>query len=256
MRDDMDGRSKSVDLSGEFAGLSTADAATAYKEMADTVLATMYCLVADELLIRTKDRPADGRPAAILDIGTGMGHLAAELGKRFSGRPVVALDLSPAIIAEALARGGLPGGIRPLAGDATRLPVRDAAVDIIASYGAVHHIPDKTRLFAEIYRALAPGGLALVIDLNKRAERAVVDLIAGSLSKAAAGAFIESMDEAITPESAEQIIRDAGVTDFTVTTAPISRRAVAMNADALRKAPLRVPPTAIIWGAYIRKAGK
>jgi hypothetical protein len=30
---------------------------------------------------------------------------------------------------------------------------------------------------------------------------------------------------------------------------------VAMNAESLRRAPLKVPPTAIIWGAYIRKAG-
>ncbi|MBN2224190.1 MAG: class I SAM-dependent methyltransferase [Deltaproteobacteria bacterium] len=251
----MDSRTKSTDLSGEFAGLSVADAAAAYKEMADSVLATMYCLVADELAIRTKDRPAGGRKAAILDVGTGMGHLAAELGKRFADRAVVALDLSPIILSEARQRGGLPEGVRPLAGDATRLPIRDAAVDIIASYGAVHHIPDKTGLFAEIYRALAPGGLALIIDLNGRADRSVVDVIAGSLSKAAAGAFLESMDEAIAPDEAQSIIRAAGVPDFIVTTAPISRRAVAMNAGALRKAPLRVPPTAIIWGAYIKKAG-
>jgi ubiquinone/menaquinone biosynthesis C-methylase UbiE len=250
----MDDHSKSVDLSGEFAGLSISDAAASYKEMADTVLATMYSLVADELLIRTKGRAARQGARAVLDIGTGMGHLASELDRRFPDRPVVALDLSPAIISEARQRGGLPAGVMPLAGDATRLPVRDAAFDIIASYGAVHHIPDKARLFAEVYRTLAPGGLALIIDLNARAERSIVEVIAGHLSGPAAGAFLESMDESIPPESAERIIREAGVPDFTVTTAPISRRAVAMNADALRKAPLRVPHTAIIWGAYIGKA--
>ncbi len=250
----MDDHSKSVDLSGEFAGLSVSDAAASYKEMADTVLATMYSLVADELFIRTKGRPARHGASTIMDIGTGMGNLASELRGRFPGRPVVALDLSPAIIAEARRRDGLPGSVLPLAGDATRLPVRDSAVDIIASYGAVHHIPDKVRLFAEVYRALAPGGLALIIDLNARAERSIVEVIAGHLSGPAAGAFLESMDEAIPPQDAESIIREAGVPDFVVSTAPISRRAVAMNADALRKAPLRVPPTAIIWGAYISKA--
>jgi ubiquinone/menaquinone biosynthesis C-methylase UbiE len=251
----MDDQKKSVHLSGEFAGLSVSEAAAAYKEMADTVLATMYALVADELFIRSKGWTACGRAGAILDIGTGMGNLAAELSRRSPGRPVVALDISPAIISEALVHGGLPEGVRPLAGDATMLPIRDGSLAVVASYGVVHHVPDKTRLFAEIYRALAPGGLALVIDLNGRADRSVVDFITGNLSKAAAGAFLESMEEAIAPEGAEEIIRAAGVADFTVTTSPISRRAVAMNADALRKAPLRVPPTAIIWGAFIRKAG-
>jgi ubiquinone/menaquinone biosynthesis C-methylase UbiE len=251
----VDNDRKSLDLSGEFAGLSVAEAAAAYKEMADTVLATMYALVADELAIRSSGPAACGRTHAVLDIGTGMGHLAAALASKFSDTAVVALDLSPTIIGEAKARGGLPAGVCPVAGDATRLPVRDGSVGIVASYGVVHHVADKIRLFAEINRALAPGGLALVIDLNSRADRSVVDVIAGHLSKAAAGAFLESMDEAITPEGAGEIIRAAGVTDFSVTTSPISRRAVAMNADALRNAPLRVPPTAIIWGAYIRKAG-
>ncbi len=249
----MGDESKSTDLSGEFAGLTVSEAARAYKEMADSVLATMYCLVADELFIRTKDRQTDGRIATILDIGTGMGHLAAEIEKRFPGRTVVALDLSPTIISEALTQGGLAKGVRPVAGDATKLPVRDAVADIVASYGVVHHVPDKIALFSEIFRALAPGGLALIIDLNSRAQQSIIDIIAGHLGKAAARAFLESMAESIAPGDAEEIIRAAGVVDFTVTTSPISRRAVAMNADALRRAPLRVPPTAIIWGAYIRK---
>lgn len=251
----MDDRQKSVDLSGEFGGMSVPEAAAAYKEMADTVLATMYALVADELLIRVKGRPAGTPTKAVLDIGTGMGNLAAELSRRFAARAVVALDLSAAVITEARKSGGFPEAVRPVAGDATRLPVRDGALDIVASYGVVHHVADKARLFAEIYRALAPGGLALVIDLNKSADRSVVDIIAAHLSAAAAGAFLESMDEAITPGEAQSIIGAAGLPDFAVTTAPISRRAVAMNADALRRAPLRIPPTAIIWGAYIKKAG-
>jgi ubiquinone/menaquinone biosynthesis C-methylase UbiE len=246
---------KSKELSGEFAGFSVSEAAAAYKEMADTVLATMYALVADELLIRTKGAKAGGDMASLLDIGTGMGHLAVQLGKRFADRTVVALDLSPAILTEAVALGGLPSGIKPLAGDAMALPVRDGTIDIVASYGAVHHIPDKKGLFAEVYRVLAPGGLALIIDLNRRADAAIVDIIAAHLSPAAAGAFLESMEEAITPEDADRIIRAAGIPDAVVTTSPISRRAVAMNAESLRHAPLKVPPTAIIWGAYIKKAG-
>ncbi len=244
---------KSKKLDGEFQGLTVPEAARAYKEMADTILATMYALVADELLIRTRDRIARGDPMTLLDIGTGMGNLAAELAKRFGGHTVMALDLSPAVIREAVSLGGLPEGIRPVAGDATQLPMRDGTLDVIASYGTVHHVPDKTRFFAEIYRALATGGVALVIDLNSQAQQPIIHVIAASLSKAAAGAFLESMRESVAPGIVEEILRGAGIPDFTVTTSPISRRAVAMNADALRKAPLRVPPTAIVWGALIRK---
>jgi ubiquinone/menaquinone biosynthesis C-methylase UbiE len=244
---------KSTELSGEFAGLSVSEAALAYKAMADTILATMYSLVADELLIRMKDRLTGGPRMTLLDVGTGMGHLAVQLAARFVGQRVMALDVSPDVLAEARRLGGISRGVFPVAGDGTRLPVRDGSVDVIASYGAVHHVPQKARLFSEVHRVLAAGGLALVIDLSADAQKTTVDAIAKHLAPEAAGAFLESVREAISPAAAEAILSDAGISGASVTTSPISRRAVAMNAWALRAAPMRVNPSEIIWGALITK---
>jgi ubiquinone/menaquinone biosynthesis C-methylase UbiE len=43
-------------------------------------------------------------------------------------------------------------------GDATRLPLRDAAFDSVFMLGGIHHIGDRRALFSEIHRILKPGG--------------------------------------------------------------------------------------------------
>ncbi|MGH9868362.1 MAG: class I SAM-dependent methyltransferase [Candidatus Polarisedimenticolia bacterium] len=43
-------------------------------------------------------------------------------------------------------------------GDATRLPLADAAFDHVVMLGGVHHVPDREALFRQIHRVLKPGG--------------------------------------------------------------------------------------------------
>jgi SAM-dependent methyltransferase len=43
-------------------------------------------------------------------------------------------------------------------GDATALPVADAAFDTIFILGGIHHVNDRPSLFSEVRRVLAPGG--------------------------------------------------------------------------------------------------
>lgn len=43
-------------------------------------------------------------------------------------------------------------------GDATRLPLQNRCVDTVIMLGGIHHVPDRRRLFAEIFRILKPGG--------------------------------------------------------------------------------------------------
>ncbi len=43
-------------------------------------------------------------------------------------------------------------------GDATMLPLGDRVFDNVVMLGGIHHVPDRTRLFAEIHRILKPGG--------------------------------------------------------------------------------------------------
>jgi ubiquinone/menaquinone biosynthesis C-methylase UbiE len=44
-------------------------------------------------------------------------------------------------------------------GDATRLPLADAAFDSVVMLGGIHHVGDRERLFGEIARILKPGGV-------------------------------------------------------------------------------------------------
>jgi SAM-dependent methyltransferase len=43
-------------------------------------------------------------------------------------------------------------------GDATRLPLADAAIDTVVMFGGIHHVRDRPALFAEVARVLKPGG--------------------------------------------------------------------------------------------------
>jgi ubiquinone/menaquinone biosynthesis C-methylase UbiE len=50
-------------------------------------------------------------------------------------------------------------------GDATRLPVDDASVDIVISNGVLNLVPEKERAVAEIARVLEPGGRVQLADI-------------------------------------------------------------------------------------------
>jgi SAM-dependent methyltransferase len=48
-------------------------------------------------------------------------------------------------------------------GDATALPIANATVDFVYSFGVLHYIPDTVRAVGEIHRILRPGGCCLVM---------------------------------------------------------------------------------------------
>jgi len=95
-------------------------------------------------------RPID----RLLDVGGGSGRAAAAL----TGPEITVVDASLGMLGRA--RGGR--GLSAVAGDAGRLPFRDAAVDAVTVVDAFHHLPDQEAAIREAARVLAPGG-ALVI---------------------------------------------------------------------------------------------
>jgi ubiquinone/menaquinone biosynthesis C-methylase UbiE len=50
-------------------------------------------------------------------------------------------------------------------GDATRLPLDDATVDIVISNGVLNLVPDKPAAVREIARVLKPGGRVQIADI-------------------------------------------------------------------------------------------
>ncbi|HVF19952.1 MAG TPA: methyltransferase domain-containing protein [Mycobacteriales bacterium] len=105
-----------------------------------------------------------GRPLArrerILDAGCGTGFLAAGLRRARPDLRVVGSDLSQGMLAKARAAGAWP----LIQADATALPVRDDAVDLVVARGVLHHLPDVTAALAEWRRVLRPGGAVVLLS--------------------------------------------------------------------------------------------
>ncbi len=95
----------------------------------------------------------------VCDVGCGPGHVARYLASR--GASVEGVDLSPAMIAEAIA---LAPALTFRVGDMFALPYDVGALaGIVAFYAIVHLRTDELLApFKDFYRVLAPGGLVAV----------------------------------------------------------------------------------------------
>lgn len=128
-----------------------------YDAVLARLLAGFYREVADEAF------EVAGRGARVLDIGCGPGQLALAMARR--GLTVTATDIDPAMVERAAARLG--GEAAALVADVADLPFEDGSFDLVVSTLSLHHWGDVPAGAAEIARVLAPGGRALVFDLDK-----------------------------------------------------------------------------------------
>lgn len=105
----------------------------------------------------------------VLDIGSGSGTDLL-IAHRVVGPDgaVIGLDLTDAML-EKLERitsaAGSPANLRLLKGNAERIPLPDASVDVVTSNGVLNLVPDKQRAVAEIHRVLRPGGRVQIADV-------------------------------------------------------------------------------------------
>lgn len=109
-------------------------------------------------------RPGD----TVLDIGSGSGVDAAIASRLAApGGKVLALDMTPAMLEglRALVRSEGIDNIEVIEGNAERLPLPDASVDVVTSNGVLNLVPDKRRAIAEIFRVLKPGGRVQIADI-------------------------------------------------------------------------------------------
>ena len=124
--------------------------------------------VSDDIAARLLSRVDCARlaPLAVLDLGAGTGRAAAELSRRFPHAALLALDASEAQLAAAT--GDWRWWRRPLriAGDAHRLPLADASVDLLFSNLMLPWCADAPLALAEMHRVLRPGGALFVSSLG------------------------------------------------------------------------------------------
>ncbi|WP_231115966.1 class I SAM-dependent methyltransferase [Motilibacter rhizosphaerae] len=132
----------------------------------DAVAAAYAAELSDELARKPLDRAmlaalvelrAGEGPLA--DVGCGPGHVAAHLAAL--GAPVVGVDLSPAMVAEARRRHP---GLSFAVGSLLDLAVADAGWSGAVCVYAVIHLDraERAAAYAELARAVAPGGRLLL----------------------------------------------------------------------------------------------
>lgn len=87
------------------------------------------------------------RSTARLEIGPGLRPRLPVAGTHF-------IDLSAAAVTQLNARGG-----RAASGDILALPFADGRFDLVAAFDVIEHVEDDRRVFAELARVIAPGGV-------------------------------------------------------------------------------------------------
>lgn len=158
-------------------------------------------------------RNSGGGDLLLLDVGAGTGALAGRLehvlSRDGSRAHVIALDVQWRHL-----RAGRAGanGSSAVAGDAFRLPLRDAAVDWIVSTLIFHHFsPEQNVLLLRELARVARRGFAL-LDLRRHLFPLLFVSIAGPLlfkSRVSVADGPASVRQAYTQPEAERIAREA-----------------------------------------------
>ena len=142
------------------------------------------------------DRVAVGAGDRVIDVACGTGDLAELAGLR--GAEVLALDFAREMLAVA-ARRGVPAAL--VLGDGARLPVGDAAADVVTCGFALRNFEALPPVLAEMARVLKPAGRLAILEVD-RPERAwvraghgfyfdrVVPFVGGLLSDRKAYAYL------------------------------------------------------------------
>jgi len=153
-------------------------------------------------------RPGD----TVLDIGSGSGtdliNAAFRVGP--DGR-VFGLDLTVEMIQKARANVATSGILNAeiVEGNAESLPFEDGSLDVVTSNGVLNLVPDKKAAYAEIYRALRPGGRIQISDIVLAKE-------ISENSKANPELWAECIVGAVPEEAYIELIREAGFADAEV----------------------------------------
>jgi arsenite methyltransferase len=148
----------------------------------------------------------------VLDLGSGAGFdcfLAAQ--KVGAKGKVIGVDMTPEMLDKARenARKGKYKNVEFRLGEIENLPVADSSVDVIISNCVINLSTDKSRVFAEAFRALKPGGRLMVSDIVVLQE--LPEAIKNSVQ-----AYIGCLSGAVMKAEYLKLIKKAGFKDVSI----------------------------------------
>jgi malonyl-CoA O-methyltransferase len=106
-------------------------------------------------------------PRVVLDLGAGTGRVTRELKRRYPRALVLALDLAPGMLREAQRHQHLWRRFERVCGDALRLPLRDASVDLVFSNLMLQWCEPLDAALGEVRRVLKPSGFFAFSTLGR-----------------------------------------------------------------------------------------
>ncbi len=172
------------------------------------------------------------RPGQALDVGTGTGKFAFELGRRPEVKGIVGVDFVPQMLA--IARAGeerlrSEGAFHWSLGDAMELPFRDNVFGCAVTGFTMRNVDDLGRAISEMVRVVRPEGRVVILEITPQDSpgvrsrllgwyfRRVVPLLGGLLAgdRAAYTYLPESVESFPTPLALARMMEEAGLTGVT-----------------------------------------
>lgn len=117
-----------------------------------------------------RDAVIDGAPHTVLEVGCGDGTLAAELSRYVPS--IVAVDLSPAMVVLARARG-----VDAQVSDVHDLPFPSGSFDCVVAAWMLYHASDLDVAIAETKRVLKPTGRLVAATISLRNMEELWDVL-------------------------------------------------------------------------------
>lgn len=115
-----------------------------------------------------------GHTGMVLDLAAGTLDVALTILRQHPGAIIPAIDFCPPMLARGrrkLNDDAQKNHIFPCAGDALRLPLPDNCADSVTMAFGIRNIQPRTDAFREMFRVLAWGGKACILEFGSGQER-------------------------------------------------------------------------------------